>query len=161
MLQNLPWSSVVHSWQTVAVTSEVAFVETSVVAFDGVDGSVDLLVESLNQNLVVVHHFLAPVSDDIFEVGWHSFTGCQNNMISKILLVGRHFFTYRRYRWRCFWQKRSFSNGVFRVVPCSRRPFCRLCGTICRGNRWHGSYGWQDIVWICIYWLIKHTCILK
>jgi len=34
-----------------------------------------LLVESLNQSLVEVHHFLAPVSDGIFEVGWHSFTG--------------------------------------------------------------------------------------
>jgi len=34
-----------------------------------------LLVESLNQNLVVTHHFFAPVGHDSFEVVWHSFTG--------------------------------------------------------------------------------------
>merc|ERR1719466_704617 len=36
------WST----WQTVAVASEVAFVVTSVVAFDGVDGAVYFVVES-------------------------------------------------------------------------------------------------------------------
>ena len=70
-----------HSWQTVAVASEVDFVETSVVAFDGVDGSVDFIVESLDQNLVVTDHFFAPVSDDFFEVFWHSFTGCQKKKL--------------------------------------------------------------------------------
>ena len=77
MLQNLPWSSAVHSWQTVAVASEVALVETSVVAFDGVDGGEDIVEESLNQDLVVTDHLFVPVSDDFFEVFWHSFTGCQ------------------------------------------------------------------------------------
>jgi len=29
----------------------------------------------VNQNLVVTHHFFAPVGHDSFEVVWHSFTG--------------------------------------------------------------------------------------
>jgi len=48
---------------------------TSVVAFDEVDSSVDSGVESLNQNLVVDHHFFAPFLDGLFEVRWHGFTG--------------------------------------------------------------------------------------
>jgi len=48
---------------------------TSVVAFDEVDSSVDSGVESLNQKLVVDHHFVAPFFDSLFEVSWHGFTG--------------------------------------------------------------------------------------
>jgi len=48
---------------------------TSVVAFDEVDSSVDSGVESLNQKLVVDHHFVAPFFDGLFEVSWHGFTG--------------------------------------------------------------------------------------
>ena len=77
MLQDLPWSSVVDSWQTVAVASEVTLVEASVVDFDGADGSEDVVEESLDQNLVVTDHLIVPVSDDFFEVFWHGFTDCQ------------------------------------------------------------------------------------